>query len=71
MCGVEPDPWEGGMNMPRSRGTVRRRFIFLCRSPRVARDVDPYGFVGGVHNLFREIPLRALPMVGFDFADNT
>ena len=43
----------------------------LCRSSRVAKDVDPYGFAGIDHNLFREIPLRALPMVGFDFADNT
>ena len=43
----------------------------LSRSLRVAKDVDPYGFVETDHNLFREIPLRALPWVGFDFADNT
>ena len=42
-----------------------------CRSLRVAKDVDPYGFAEIDHNLFREIPLRALPWVGFDFADNT
>ena len=43
----------------------------LNRSLRVAKDVDPYGFVETDHNLFREIPLRALPWVGFDCADNT
>ena len=43
----------------------------LDRSSRVAEGVDPYGSAETDHNLFREIPLRALPWVGFDFADNT
>jgi hypothetical protein len=55
----------------RPYGSVVLRIIRLNRSPRVAKDVDPYGFAGIDHNLFREIPLRALPWVGFDFADNT
>ena len=47
------------------------RLVWLIMFSTGRRGVDPYGSAETDHNLFREIPLRALPWVGFDFADNT